>query len=257
LDFPSRCGGIDRVPNWVRLSSDRLVGRDEELVGAVKAIHRVAEGRPGVMIVSGPAGIGKSRFVSALAEQLRSEGMRAMVGACLDLGAGAPPYSSLIKAFRSVDPPAVQLLDALTGAVRMRRSRLFELLRSTTVGLAKRRPTVLVIEDVHWSDRITRDVLLYLVAMAREGRWALIVTFRDESEVDGAWTAAFEFGLTNRELEVLPLLVAGRTNAEIADVLVISPRTVGIHVSRILTKLGASRRTEAAEIARRRGLVDD
>jgi DNA-binding CsgD family transcriptional regulator/tetratricopeptide (TPR) repeat protein len=180
LDFPSRCGGIDRVPNWVRLSSDRLVGRDEELVGAVKAIHRVAEGRPGVMIVSGPAGIGKSRFVSALAEQLRSEGMRAMVGACLDLGAGAPPYSSLIKAFRSVDPPAVQLLDALTGAVRMRRSRLFELLRSTTVGLAKRRPTVLVIEDVHWSDRITRDVLLYLVAMAREGRWALIVTFRDD-----------------------------------------------------------------------------
>jgi DNA-binding CsgD family transcriptional regulator len=80
---------------------------------------------------------------------------------------------------------------------------------------------------------------------------------RSESEVDGAWTAASEFGLTNRELEVLPLLIAGRTNAEIADVLVISPRTVGIHVSRILAKLGASRRTEAAEIARRRGLVDD
>jgi DNA-binding NarL/FixJ family response regulator len=61
--------------------------------------------------------------------------------------------------------------------------------------------------------------------------------------------------LTYRELEVLPLLVAGRTNGEIAEALVISPRTVGVHVSRILTKLGASRRTEAADIARRRGLV--
>jgi DNA-binding CsgD family transcriptional regulator len=62
----------------------------------------------------------------------------------------------------------------------MRRSRLFELLRTTTAALARRRPTVLVIEDVHWSDRITRDALLYLTLMAREGRWALVVTFRDD-----------------------------------------------------------------------------
>jgi DNA-binding NarL/FixJ family response regulator len=62
--------------------------------------------------------------------------------------------------------------------------------------------------------------------------------------------------LTPREREILPLLAAGRTNVEIADVLIISPRTVGVHVSRILRKLGAARRTEAADIARRRGLLD-
>ena len=67
---------------------------------------------------------------------------------------------------------------------------------------------------------------------------------------------AAELGLTHRELEILPLLVAGRTNSEIAEALVISPRTVGVHVSRILQKLGANRRTEAADIARRRGLVN-
>ena len=55
----------------------------------------------------------------------------------------------------------------------------------------------------------------------------------------------------------MPLIVAGRTNAEIAEALVISPRTVGIHVSRIMQKLGAARRTEAADIARRRGLIRD
>jgi DNA-binding CsgD family transcriptional regulator len=71
----------------------------------------------------------------------------------------------------------------------------------------------------------------------------------------GATARAAELGLTYRESEILPLLVAGRTNAEIAQVLVISPRTVGVHVSRILHKLGAARRTEAADIARRRGLV--
>jgi DNA-binding CsgD family transcriptional regulator len=66
---------------------------------------------------------------------------------------------------------------------------------------------------------------------------------------------ASELGITHRELEILPLLAAGRTNQEIAQLLVISPRTVGVHVSRILQKLGATRRTEAADIARRRGLV--
>ena len=80
---------------------------------------------------------------------------------------------------------------------------------------------------------------------------------RAESDVDAAWIAAAETGLTNRELEVLPLMIAGRTNAEIAEALVISPRTVGIHISRIMQKLGAARRTEAADIARRRGLVGD
>lgn len=71
----------------------------------------------------------------------------------------------------------------------------------------------------------------------------------------GPAAAAAELGLTPRELEIVPLLVAGRTNAEIGAALVISPRTVGVHVSRILSKLGAARRTEAADIARRKGLV--
>jgi len=62
--------------------------------------------------------------------------------------------------------------------------------------------------------------------------------------------------LTSREREVLRLVAAGRTNAEIAEHLVISPRTVGTHVSRILAKLGAARRTEAADVARRLGLLE-
>src|SRR5690554_5896554 len=60
------------------------------------------------------------------------------------------------------------LLDALTGAVDMPRPRLLELLRSTLVALARTRPTVLVVEDLHWSDKITRDTLAWLLAMTRD-----------------------------------------------------------------------------------------
>ena len=65
------------------------------------------------------------------------------------------------------------------------------------------------------------------------------------------------FGLTRRERDVLPLLVRGRTNRQIADELFISENTAGVHVSNILGKMGASTRTEAAGIAARLGLGID
>ncbi len=61
--------------------------------------------------------------------------------------------------------------------------------------------------------------------------------------------------LTPREQEVLVLLAQGLRNQEIADRLIISVRTVKVHVSNILSKLGASNRTEAVAEARRRGLL--
>jgi DNA-binding NarL/FixJ family response regulator len=62
--------------------------------------------------------------------------------------------------------------------------------------------------------------------------------------------------LTTRELEVLELLARGMPNREIADTLFVSERTAKFHVSAILRKLDAANRTEAAVIARQRGLVD-
>ena len=62
--------------------------------------------------------------------------------------------------------------------------------------------------------------------------------------------------LTPREREILTLVAEGRSNGEIGKQLFISTKTVSVHVSNILGKLGASGRTEAAALARRRGLID-
>ena len=62
-------------------------------------------------------------------------------------------------------------------------------------------------------------------------------------------------GLTARQLEVLSLLADGLTNAEIADRLVVSPRTAEHHVAAVLTKLGAATRRDAARHAAELGLV--
>ena len=68
-------------------------------------------------------------------------------------------------------------------------------------------------------------------------------------------TRANPAGLTARQLEVLALLADGLTNAEIAERLVVSPRTVEHHVAAVLTKLGAASRRDAARRASELGLA--
>jgi len=63
--------------------------------------------------------------------------------------------------------------------------------------------------------------------------------------------------LTPRELDVLELIAEGRSNGEIGDLLFISSRTVSVHVSHVLAKLGAASRTEAVAISRRLGVLAD
>lgn len=67
--------------------------------------------------------------------------------------------------------------------------------------------------------------------------------------------AAAALGLTRREREVLRLLAEGRSDREIAEMLFISPKTAGVHVSHVLGKLGVPSRTAAADHALRHGLA--
>jgi DNA-binding CsgD family transcriptional regulator len=91
------------------------------------------------------------------------------------------------------------------------------------------------------------DLLAAEIALlARRGRIAL----------DASSSAGPGSGLTSRELEVLRLVAAGRTNRDIANLLFISPKTASVHVSNIMGKLGAASRGEAAAKAYALRLVD-
>jgi DNA-binding NarL/FixJ family response regulator len=73
---------------------------------------------------------------------------------------------------------------------------------------------------------------------------------------EAAESPAEQLGLTPRELEVLLLVAAGRTNREIGAELFMSEKTASVHVSRILAKLGVGGRVEAAAVAHRLGLTE-
>jgi len=95
-------------------------------------------------------------------------------------------------------------------------------------------------------------------ALARRARLAI-----SESGSTGAAAAeeadaspAALLGLTPRELEVLLLVAAGRTNREIGAELFMSEKTASVHVSRILAKLDVGGRVEAAAVAHRLGLTE-
>ncbi len=82
-----------------------------------------------------------------------------------------------------------------------------------------------------------------------------VSALRDMVESRPSQGPAYPDGLTHREVEVLRLVAAGRSNPEIGEELFISPRTVTTHVSNILNKINAANRAEAAAFATRNDLV--
>ncbi len=94
-------------------------------------------------------------------------------------------------------------------------------------------------------------------ALARRARLDLSPDEAPGTEAPQARPEVTALGLTSRELEVLALVAAGRTNRRIAESLFITEKTAGAHVSNILGKLGVAGRVEAAGIAHRLGIVDE
>jgi DNA-binding NarL/FixJ family response regulator len=128
---------------------------------------------------------------------------------------------------------------------------------------ASSRPLVLVVEDLHWVDPTTAELLTFLLDSAlvttRElGMRALEerLNARLGQTVPPPPPAALSSldDLSQREVEVLRLLAAGKSNRDIAEALYISLNTVATHVRNILTKTGTANRTEAAAYALRHGL---
>jgi DNA-binding NarL/FixJ family response regulator len=97
------------------------------------------------------------------------------------------------------------------------------------------------LSDIHLRDCFLRSPLVLAVSSARA------------SAISPA-KPAHPAGLSDREMDVLRLVASGTTNARIAEVLVISPRTVDVHVTSILTKTGCANSAAAAAFALRHGI---
>lgn len=103
---------------------------------------------------------------------------------------------------------------------------------------------------------VSADELARAIHSAHEGQ-ATVASEVTQGLIQAAtWPTALGADLTEREREVLTLLVEGLNNTEIAEKLVVSPSTIKSHVSNILAKLDVTSRTEAAALAVRHHLVD-
>jgi DNA-binding NarL/FixJ family response regulator len=90
--------------------------------------------------------------------------------------------------------------------------------------------------------------------LAQRGRLPLQEQVDTAAAPEAPPSPVASLGLTQREAEVLVLVAEGRTNRQIGQELFITPKTAGVHVSRILAKLGVTGRGEAAAVAHRLGL---
>ncbi|PWU43283.1 LuxR family transcriptional regulator, partial [Micromonospora globispora] len=187
-----------------RAASTVLVGRQHEVTALRDALGRARAGDPTTILVGGEAGVGKTRLLEEFARLATDGGARVLVGQCLELGEAGLPFAPFAAALREVlrrdgpgvfsgyEPEFARLLPELarvpagvaapTGlpVSDTPRGYLFDLVADLFQRIATGQPLVLVIEDLHWADRSTRDLIGFLVRAARTGRLLLICTYRTD-----------------------------------------------------------------------------
>ncbi|MDQ0793848.1 AAA family ATPase [Streptomyces sp. B1I3] len=175
-----------------------FVGRAGELAVLTDALVRACSGEPQALLIGGEAGVGKTRLVEEfLTAACRREAVVA-VGGCVEIGAdGLPyaPFSTALRALRRTLPEEfaealagqegelARLLPELGEAGRAPgdehgTARLFELAARLLERVCAARTLVLVLEDLHWADASTRNLLAYLFRTLRSGRLVVIGTYR-------------------------------------------------------------------------------
>ena len=186
------------------LVSPVFVGRDAELAALTAALDAAVAGEPAVVLLSGEAGVGKTRLVDEAAQRAREAGARVLAGSCIEMGGEGLPFGPLAHAFRSLmRTTSPEQLDAFIGPARSElaqvlpdldpdrahstsplgeggTARLLELVVGVIERLAADRPLMFVIEDLHWADRSTLDLVALLVRALHANRVLFVVSFRSD-----------------------------------------------------------------------------
>lgn len=191
-----------------QLTEARLVGRDHELAQVYGALEVASNGESRTVIIGGEAGIGKSHLVREALSDERVRSFIILTGACRDVGGSALSFGPVLEALRPLtrqleeetrrtllDPvrdglaglPSVGDRSASSKALLAERSQaqLFELALALFEKVSEQGPVALVIEDLQWSDRSTRELLSFLVPGLTGSPVALVVTYRSDELAPG------------------------------------------------------------------------
>ncbi|GAA2638158.1 helix-turn-helix transcriptional regulator [Paractinoplanes durhamensis] len=151
-----------------------LVGRTDTLAGVQSDLRNVGPGGTAAVFVTGESGVGKSRLLRETARAMSAAGVAVLSGTCLDIG-DASPLHPVLQALRQANSPAQQPTSADDpGALLDRVSRDLR-------ELAGDRHLLLVLDDLQWADRSTRQLLLYLLAGLGGVRLSVLAAVRAEA----------------------------------------------------------------------------
>ncbi|MET9736130.1 AAA family ATPase [Streptomyces sp. NPDC006458] len=178
-----------------------LVGREEELARLAGVLERARGGEARAVLLAGDAGVGKTRLLDEAAARAARDGVTVLTGHCVDLGDVGLPYLPFTEVLGAVageerfapalaaHPEVGRLLgggadSALDVSGRL---RLFEDVAGLLTDLADLAPLLLVLEDLHWADQSSRDLLRFLLSRgvlqrpargAPGGRLAVLASYR-------------------------------------------------------------------------------
>ena len=182
----------------LRVPAERMVGRDDELGRLLTLLDDAEAGRSVAALVSGDAGVGKSRLVTEVTRLAEGRGFTVLSGQCAELG-DSVPYLPLADALRGA-AQCTGVRDALSSRPALgrllpeggdgqpadedrsglARQQMFGGVLGLLTELAAAAPVLLVLEDLHWADASTRDLLTFLSRMLHRERVALIGTYRTD-----------------------------------------------------------------------------
>ncbi|MGV9597073.1 ATP-binding protein [Streptosporangium sandarakinum] len=189
-------------PMMGRTVSPVFVGRQAELAALNEAFAQACDGTAATVLLGGEAGVGKTRLTASFAEHVTRDGAHVLLGGCVELSTEGLAYAPFTAAIRQlVRECGAEKVAALLpeGGARdlarllpefgepsgdhdgeTARARLFEQILNLLERLAEHRPVVLVIEDIHWADRSSRDLIAFLSRNLRTAPVLMVLTYRSD-----------------------------------------------------------------------------
>ena len=194
------------------LSCRRLVGRDREFAALRERFQEAVHRRGSVVIVTGEAGIGKTRFLLEMLQQLKADGATVLRSQFFEHV--STPMGPLVDIFRELYkmlPASIgkgsasagfgRESDGSDGVIFDSRATQFASIAETLLRCAAATPLVIAIEDIHWADPATLECLQYLASRVESARLLFVLTYRSES-ADRRQTPVAEFSKLTHQANV-------------------------------------------------------